>query len=159
MHLHGLLSNTEKTWSCCPKNWKPFTSSCYLISSDSRSWNESQSYCSAMAAHLLVINSKEEEVLAIRKWSHDFHLVFLQLSWLRGGVSMGFRHWCCGRQRLWNSWGRANVVVFFKPTQIVRINVFKPLYLKSHKLLKLRLPSVYLFLQLHFLIFSILKHC
>ncbi|XP_004596471.2 C-type lectin domain family 4 member A [Ochotona princeps] len=51
----------EKAWSCCPKNWKPFTSSCYLISSDSRSWNESQSYCSAMAAHLLVINSKEEE--------------------------------------------------------------------------------------------------
>ncbi|XP_077655206.1 C-type lectin domain family 4 member A-like [Urocitellus parryii] len=49
-----------KIWSCCPKNWKSFSSSCYFISTDAKSWNKSQN-CSRMEAHLLVINSKEEQ--------------------------------------------------------------------------------------------------
>nr|XP_040137799.1 C-type lectin domain family 4 member A-like [Ictidomys tridecemlineatus] len=51
----------RKVWSCCPKNWKSFSSSCYFISTDAKSWNESQENCSRMEAHLLVINSKEEQ--------------------------------------------------------------------------------------------------
>ncbi|XP_076711432.1 C-type lectin domain family 4 member A-like [Callospermophilus lateralis] len=50
-----------KVWSCCPKNWKSFSSSCYFISTDSKSWNKSEENCSRMEAHLLVINSKEEQ--------------------------------------------------------------------------------------------------
>ncbi|XP_048643779.1 C-type lectin domain family 4 member A-like [Marmota marmota marmota] len=50
-----------KVWSCCPENWKLFSSSCYFISTDAKSWKESQENCSRMEAHLVVINSKEEQ--------------------------------------------------------------------------------------------------
>ncbi|XP_077871416.1 C-type lectin domain family 4 member A [Ictidomys tridecemlineatus] len=50
-----------KVWSCYPRNWKSFSSSCYFFSSDAKFWKESQENCSRMAAHLVVINSKEEQ--------------------------------------------------------------------------------------------------
>ncbi|KAG3292451.1 C-type lectin domain family 4 member A-like [Ictidomys tridecemlineatus] len=51
----------RKVWNCCPQNWKSFSSSCYFFSTDAKSWNESQENCSRMEAHLVVINSKEEQ--------------------------------------------------------------------------------------------------
>lgn len=56
----------DKVWSCCPKDWKPFGSHCYWVtthtSTDSAaSWNESEKNCFSMGAHLLVIHSKEEQ--------------------------------------------------------------------------------------------------
>uniref|UniRef100_A0A8C6WDC5 Uncharacterized protein n=1 Tax=Nannospalax galili TaxID=1026970 RepID=A0A8C6WDC5_NANGA len=42
----------NQIWSCCPESWKPFSSECYFISSDSGSWNESKENCSSMGAHL-----------------------------------------------------------------------------------------------------------
>uniref|UniRef100_A0A8D2AJW4 C-type lectin domain-containing protein n=1 Tax=Sciurus vulgaris TaxID=55149 RepID=A0A8D2AJW4_SCIVU len=54
-------SPAGKVWSCCPKNWKSFSSSCYFISTEAKSWNESQENCSRMGSHLVVINSKEEQ--------------------------------------------------------------------------------------------------
>uniref|UniRef100_A0A8C6RZM4 C-type lectin domain-containing protein n=1 Tax=Nannospalax galili TaxID=1026970 RepID=A0A8C6RZM4_NANGA len=56
---HSLMG--DQIWSCCPESWKPFSSECYFISSDSGSWNESKENCSSMGAHLLVIHSKEEQ--------------------------------------------------------------------------------------------------
>uniref|UniRef100_A0A8C8TTP9 C-type lectin domain-containing protein n=1 Tax=Peromyscus maniculatus bairdii TaxID=230844 RepID=A0A8C8TTP9_PERMB len=50
-----------KVWSCCPKDWKPFSSHCYFTSNDSASWSESEEKCSSMGAHLMVIHSEEEE--------------------------------------------------------------------------------------------------
>ncbi|XP_048643793.1 C-type lectin domain family 4 member A-like [Marmota marmota marmota] len=55
-----------KVWSCCPQNWKSFSSSCYFFSTDAKSWKERQENCSRMEAHLVVINSKEEQILASR---------------------------------------------------------------------------------------------
>uniref|UniRef100_UPI0040386542 C-type lectin domain family 4 member A-like n=1 Tax=Callospermophilus lateralis TaxID=76772 RepID=UPI0040386542 len=55
------LTMEGKVGSCCPKNWKSFSSSCYFISTDAKSWNASQENCSQMEAHLVVINSKEEQ--------------------------------------------------------------------------------------------------
>ncbi|XP_046295966.1 C-type lectin domain family 4 member A-like [Marmota monax] len=59
----GTNSNTPagEVWSCCPENWKSFSSSCYFFSTDKKSWKESQENCSRMEAHLVVINSKEEQ--------------------------------------------------------------------------------------------------
>uniref|UniRef100_A0A8C9PN57 C-type lectin domain-containing protein n=1 Tax=Spermophilus dauricus TaxID=99837 RepID=A0A8C9PN57_SPEDA len=84
----GLLKNKFwGVWSCCPKNWKSFSSSCYFISSKQRSWKESQENCSTMEAHLVVINSKEEQDFLT--WnlnkSHDY---FVGLS-----DPKGQRHW------------------------------------------------------------------
>ncbi|XP_028719443.2 C-type lectin domain family 4 member A-like [Peromyscus leucopus] len=56
---HPLLK--DKVWSCCPKDWKPFSSHCYFISTDAASWRESEEKCSSMGAHLMVINSQEEQ--------------------------------------------------------------------------------------------------
>nr|XP_048300239.1 C-type lectin domain family 4 member A-like isoform X2 [Myodes glareolus] len=56
---HSLLK--DKVWSCCPKDWKPFSSHCYFISTDSASWSKSQKKCSSMGARLMVTRSREEQ--------------------------------------------------------------------------------------------------
>lgn len=55
------LTMEEKDWSCCPKNWKPFSLNCYFISTEDKNWTESEKNCSGMKAHLLVINTKNEK--------------------------------------------------------------------------------------------------
>ncbi|XP_012332181.1 C-type lectin domain family 4 member A isoform X12 [Aotus nancymaae] len=57
----GLNSSAETAWNCCPKNWKSFSSNCYFISTESASWQESEKNCARMEAHLLVINTQEEQ--------------------------------------------------------------------------------------------------
>ncbi|XP_006764811.1 PREDICTED: C-type lectin domain family 4 member A isoform X1 [Myotis davidii] len=60
------LTMEERDWSCCPKNWKPFSLNCYFISTDTKTWTESKNSCSAMNSHLLVINTKEEQDFIIQ---------------------------------------------------------------------------------------------
>ncbi|XP_037060047.1 C-type lectin domain family 4 member A-like [Peromyscus leucopus] len=62
-HFLSKVSTTpqNKVWNCCPKHWKPFSSHCYFISTDSTSWSESKEKCSSMGAHLMVIHSQEEQ--------------------------------------------------------------------------------------------------
>uniref|UniRef100_A0A8C6HAM6 C-type lectin domain family 4, member a2 n=1 Tax=Mus spicilegus TaxID=10103 RepID=A0A8C6HAM6_MUSSI len=59
----GILAPEDKVWSCCPKDWKLFGSHCYLVPtvSSSASWNKSEENCSRMGAHLVVIQSQEEQ--------------------------------------------------------------------------------------------------
>ncbi|KAL2776903.1 C-type lectin domain family 4 member E [Daubentonia madagascariensis] len=47
--------------NCCPLNWKHFQPSCYFFSTDTLSWASSLKNCSAMGAHLVVINTLEEQ--------------------------------------------------------------------------------------------------
>ncbi|XP_058938590.1 C-type lectin domain family 4 member E-like [Kogia breviceps] len=47
--------------SCCPLNWVHFQSSCYLFSTDTMTWTASLKNCSSMGAHLVVINTEEEQ--------------------------------------------------------------------------------------------------
>ncbi|KAL2776900.1 C-type lectin domain family 4 member A isoform 2 [Daubentonia madagascariensis] len=81
------LAFIEKVWSCCPKNWKLFSSKCYFISTESKSWNESQKNCSRMEAHLLVINTKEEQDFITQNLNKSF-AYFVGLS-----DPEGQRHW------------------------------------------------------------------
>ncbi|XP_003796507.1 C-type lectin domain family 4 member A-like [Otolemur garnettii] len=81
------LTITEKVWSCCPKRWMSFSSKCYFISTELRSWNESQKNCSEMRAHLLVINTKEEQDFIIQNLNKNF-AYFVGLS-----DPEGQRHW------------------------------------------------------------------
>uniref|UniRef100_A0A2K5RPP0 C-type lectin domain family 4 member A n=1 Tax=Cebus imitator TaxID=2715852 RepID=A0A2K5RPP0_CEBIM len=57
----GINSSAGIAWNCCPKNWKLFSSNCYFISTESASWQESEKKCAGMEAHLLVINTQEEQ--------------------------------------------------------------------------------------------------
>ncbi|XP_036038273.1 C-type lectin domain family 4 member A-like isoform X2 [Onychomys torridus] len=51
----------NKVCSCCPKDWKPFSSHCYFITIDPASYSKSEEKCSSMGAHLMVIHSQEEQ--------------------------------------------------------------------------------------------------
>lgn len=45
----------------CPFDWVVFSSSCYLISRNSRSWAEAKSYCESQGAHLAIIHTADEQ--------------------------------------------------------------------------------------------------
>ncbi|XP_004318882.1 C-type lectin domain family 4 member E-like [Delphinus delphis] len=47
--------------NCCPLNWVPFQSSCYFFSTNTMTWTASLKNCSSMGAHLVVINTQEEQ--------------------------------------------------------------------------------------------------
>lgn len=53
-----ILSGTE----CCPINWVEHGSSCYWFSHSGLTWPEAEKYCQLENAHLVVINSREEQV-------------------------------------------------------------------------------------------------
>ncbi|EDM01969.1 rCG29958, isoform CRA_b [Rattus norvegicus] len=55
---------SEKLWGCCPNHWKSFGSSCYLISTKENFWSISEQNYIHMGAHLVVINTETEQVLA-----------------------------------------------------------------------------------------------
>ncbi|XP_045055294.2 asialoglycoprotein receptor 1 [Desmodus rotundus] len=55
-----LKSNgSQKT--CCPINWLEHESSCYWFSRTGKSWPEAENYCQLENAHLVVINSRQEQ--------------------------------------------------------------------------------------------------
>ncbi|XP_040450271.1 C-type lectin domain family 4 member A isoform X1 [Falco naumanni] len=47
--------------TCCPKGWKRFQGSCYYLSTDVMSWDDSKQNCTGMGSHLVVINSEAEQ--------------------------------------------------------------------------------------------------
>ncbi|XP_042557459.1 C-type lectin domain family 4 member A-like isoform X1 [Dipodomys spectabilis] len=61
-----------KVWSCCPQKWKQFNSHCYFMSSDVNSWEKSKEMCSGLQAHLMVVNSKEEQSFIIQHLNDRF---------------------------------------------------------------------------------------
>uniref|UniRef100_UPI004038B870 C-type lectin domain family 4 member A-like n=1 Tax=Callospermophilus lateralis TaxID=76772 RepID=UPI004038B870 len=85
--LRPYAPRERKVCSYCPKNWKSFSSSCYFFSTDGKSWKESQDNCSRMEAHLMVINSKEEQDFLTQNMDKTA-AYFVQLS-DRGGQG----HW------------------------------------------------------------------
>ncbi|XP_063006385.1 C-type lectin domain family 4 member E-like [Melospiza melodia melodia] len=52
---------TDRGWMCCPKGWRRFQGSCYFLSPDMMSWDESARNCTGMGSQLVVITSKAEQ--------------------------------------------------------------------------------------------------
>ncbi|XP_055971106.1 asialoglycoprotein receptor 2 [Sorex fumeus] len=46
---------------CCPVNWIEHEGSCYWFSHTGSTWSEAENYCQLEKAHLVVINSKDEQ--------------------------------------------------------------------------------------------------
>uniref|UniRef100_A0A8C0ZMD2 C-type lectin domain-containing protein n=1 Tax=Castor canadensis TaxID=51338 RepID=A0A8C0ZMD2_CASCN len=53
-----LLSSIK---NCCPLNRDPFQSSCYFFFMNTMTWTLSLNNCSGMGAHLVIINTQEEQ--------------------------------------------------------------------------------------------------
>ncbi|KAJ8389469.1 hypothetical protein AAFF_G00120070 [Aldrovandia affinis] len=45
----------------CPPEWLPFNTSCYFVSSRSKSWKDSNDYCAEKGGHLAIIHTPEEQ--------------------------------------------------------------------------------------------------
>nr|XP_004610700.1 unnamed protein product [Sorex araneus] len=80
------LTKEGKSWSCCPKNWKPFRSNCYFFNTEEKNWTDSEKNCTGMQAHLLVVDSKAEQDF-INKNVIKNHAYYLGLSDFKNG------HW------------------------------------------------------------------
>ncbi|XP_029998298.1 C-type lectin domain family 12 member A-like isoform X2 [Sphaeramia orbicularis] len=50
----------------CGKGWKRFGGSCYFLSNDIASWKTGRNYCRNSGGDLVIVNSKEEQVLDSR---------------------------------------------------------------------------------------------
>ncbi|MBN3311992.1 CLC4F protein, partial [Atractosteus spatula] len=56
--------NNERKQQCCPQGWKGGDSGrCYYVSTDRRSWETANQFCSSVGAQLLVINDEREMML------------------------------------------------------------------------------------------------
>ncbi|XP_042638604.1 CD209 antigen-like protein 2 [Orycteropus afer afer] len=52
----------------CSQNWEPFQNSCYLLSRTQTNWHASVSACQDQGAHLVIVNSGEEQRF-LQYWS------------------------------------------------------------------------------------------
>ncbi|XP_004376279.1 asialoglycoprotein receptor 2 [Trichechus manatus latirostris] len=68
-HITFLQSNGTK---CCPVNWMEHEGSCYWFSRSGKTWPEADKYCQLEDAHLVVINSREEQKFILQH-SRSFH--------------------------------------------------------------------------------------
>ncbi|XP_013929000.1 PREDICTED: asialoglycoprotein receptor 1-like, partial [Thamnophis sirtalis] len=61
------LNRTGRTEACCPRGWDAFRKSCYWESLVGTSWQDAKAECESFDAHLVIINSYEEQqFVAIR---------------------------------------------------------------------------------------------
>ncbi|XP_063739013.1 CD209 antigen-like protein E isoform X2 [Eleginops maclovinus] len=51
----------EPEQNSCPEGWLMFGSSCYFFSNDKRSWDGGQRDCEQRGAHLVIIDSRQEQ--------------------------------------------------------------------------------------------------
>ncbi|XP_073903141.1 C-type lectin domain family 10 member A-like [Castor canadensis] len=56
---HVKSNGSVKT--CCPLNWVEHKGSCYWFSQSGKSWSQADRYCQLENAHLVVVNSMEEQ--------------------------------------------------------------------------------------------------
>ncbi|KAF6092323.1 asialoglycoprotein receptor 2 [Phyllostomus discolor] len=57
---------------CCPINWLEHDGSCYWFSRTGLTWPEAQKFCQLENAHLVVVNSREEQKFIVQH-SQPFH--------------------------------------------------------------------------------------
>ncbi|XP_017705877.1 C-type lectin domain family 10 member A-like isoform X2 [Rhinopithecus roxellana] len=98
-------ASTERT--CCPINWVEHQDSCYWFSHSGMPWAEAEKHCQLEDAHLVVINSREEQ-------EHlSFAYTWMGLSDLEGAwkwvdgtdYETGFQNWKPGQPDDWQGHG------------------------------------------------------
>uniref|UniRef100_A0A5F8ACR9 C-type lectin domain containing 10A n=1 Tax=Macaca mulatta TaxID=9544 RepID=A0A5F8ACR9_MACMU len=102
-------ASTERT--CCPINWVEHQDSCYWFSRSGMPWAEAEKHCQLENAHLVVINSREEQNFVQEHLS--FAYTWMGLSdregawkWVDGtDYETGFQNWKPGQPDDWQGHG------------------------------------------------------
>ncbi|XP_017705874.1 PREDICTED: C-type lectin domain family 10 member A isoform X2 [Rhinopithecus bieti] len=106
---NGEEASTERT--CCPINWVEHQDSCYWFSHSGMPWAEAEKHCQLEDAHLVVINSREEQNFVQEHLS--FAYTWMGLSDLEGAwkwvdgtdYETGFQNWKPGQPDDWQGHG------------------------------------------------------
>ncbi|KAM5301238.1 C-type lectin domain family 4 member G-like [Glossophaga mutica] len=107
----------------CPPSWLPFQGSCYFFSVVHTRWEEAQLYCPVFGAHLVIVDSLEEQDFLYQNTRGQGRGYWLGLRALRpgkklqgyqwlNGVSLSFSHWNQGEPN--DSMGREDCVMMLR---------------------------------------------
>ncbi|XP_054878859.1 uncharacterized protein LOC129353532 [Poeciliopsis prolifica] len=82
----------------CHKGWIFFSDSCYFLSSDSLSWDQSRRFCQLKSADLVVINNQQEQKFIYNNINNGYYWLGLQSNgnnwvWIDGYVDT--LRWSC----------------------------------------------------------------
>lgn len=100
--LIELKSNGSRP-GCCPRGWGRFGDSCYWFSSQQKTWEDSDLFCKAQNAHLVVINTREEQLYVQERTVPLYTWIGLtdksgRWLWVDGSVyTMDSRQWRAGQ--------------------------------------------------------------
>ncbi|XP_015107158.2 C-type lectin domain family 10 member A [Vicugna pacos] len=105
----ALESNGSRN-TCCPTNWLEHEGSCYWFSSSGKPWPEAEKQCQLEDAHLVVINSREEQNFV---QAHIASYTWMGLSDLDGvwkwadgtDYETNFKNWKPGQPDDWSGHG------------------------------------------------------
>ncbi|XP_012787351.2 C-type lectin domain family 10 member A [Sorex araneus] len=105
------LKNNGSQTSCCPTNWLENEGSCYWFSSSGKSWHEADKYCQLENAHLVVINSREEQNFVQKHIGSSYTWMGLSdpdgiWKWADGtDYETNFKNWRPGQPDDWHGHG------------------------------------------------------
>nr|XP_035922127.1 C-type lectin domain family 10 member A-like isoform X9 [Halichoerus grypus] len=96
--------------TCCPPNWLEYGGSCYWFSGSGKTWEDADRYCQLESAHLVVINSREEQTFV---QGHIGSYTWMGLSdpegvwkWVDGtDYETNFKNWKPGQPDDWHGHG------------------------------------------------------
>ncbi|XP_008059127.1 C-type lectin domain family 10 member A [Carlito syrichta] len=103
------VGSSEKT--CCPVNWVEHAGSCYWFSQSGETWPEAEKYCQLENAHLVVINSREEQNFVQGRLGSSYTWMGLSdpegvWKWVDGtDYENNFKNWKPGQPDDWHGHG------------------------------------------------------
>eukprot|EP00063_Salmo_salar_P075404 XP_014050239.1 PREDICTED: C-type lectin domain family 4 member M-like [Salmo salar] len=97
----GMPVPMMKTVLKCPKGWRMLGSSCYFLSTERKTWEESRLDCLAIGADLVIINSRQEQKLLYQLDGDADLLVWIGLT---DSVNEGTWKWVDGTPLTTSYW-------------------------------------------------------
>ncbi|XP_039332486.1 C-type lectin domain family 10 member A [Saimiri boliviensis] len=107
----SLKNNASTERTCCPINWVEHQGSCYWFSGSGKTWPEAERYCQLESAHLVVINSREEQNFVQAQLGSAYTWMGLSdpegvWKWVDGSdYASGFQNWKPGQPDDWQGHG------------------------------------------------------